>query len=258
MNIKLILKGFIVGVGKIIPGVSGSLLAFSLGIYESIIQAITNFFDNPKVHFKILLNFGLGVLIAIIVFSKLILYLLNHHYYSTMYLFLGLIIGTLIPFSKELKINKKTTSIFFLTLLFMLLINKQTNPNEFHFTGSIINYLYIAFLGLIDAFTSIIPGISGTAIFLMLGVYEFTLSILARPFCLEFLIYGAGIVLGIILICHIMNYLLKNKKEITYSIIFAFMISSIYILLSKIIISINIFFVLLLLIGGIIGFLFDK
>jgi len=48
MNIKLILKGFIVGLGKIIPGVSGSMLAITLGIYENILEAVTNFFNNPK------------------------------------------------------------------------------------------------------------------------------------------------------------------------------------------------------------------
>ena len=51
MNIILIIKGFIVGIGKIIPGVSGSMLAMTLGVYEKTINAITNFFSSPKNNF---------------------------------------------------------------------------------------------------------------------------------------------------------------------------------------------------------------
>ena len=70
MNIKIILKGFIVGIGKIIPGVSGSMLAMMMGIYEKLIQAITNFFTNIKENSKLLINFCIGLFIAIIYLVK--------------------------------------------------------------------------------------------------------------------------------------------------------------------------------------------
>jgi len=258
MNIKLILKGFIVGLGKIIPGVSGSMLAITLGIYESILEAVTNFFGDIKKNTKLLLNFGIGVFLAIIFFSKLILFLLNNYYETTMYLFLGLIVGTLLPFTKELKWNIKNFILFliFLSLTFILSI-KTTNIN-FVFTGSIIDYIYTSFLGMIDAFTSIVPGISGTAIFLLLGVYEFILKILGSPFSLLFIIYGIGLILGIIIICYIMNYLLKHKKEETYMIIFAFMVSSLGILILGIKNFFSPFMLITFLIGTIIGYRFEK
>lgn len=258
MNIKLILKGFIVGLGKIIPGVSGSLLAFALGIYENIIDAVTNFFEHPKEHIKLLFNFGLGVFIAIILFSKFILFLLNHYYSATMYLFLGLIIGTIIPFTKELKINKKNTITFLITLTIILIISKGITLDKFVYERNFLNYLYTSFLGMIDAFTSIVPGISGTAIFMMLGSYEFVLSILASPFSLEFILYGIGLILGIIMVCYLMSYLLKKKKEATYTIIFAFMISSSLILLNGIAASFNLGLLFLFLFGIVLGYLLDK
>ncbi len=107
MDFLLIIKGFIVGLGKIIPGISGSMLAITLGIYEKIIDAITNFFSDIKRNSKLLINFSIGVFLAIIFFSKLILFFLNNYYYETMFLFLGLIMGTLLPFIKQVKINKK-------------------------------------------------------------------------------------------------------------------------------------------------------
>lgn len=257
MNIKLILKGFIVGIGKILPGISGSLLAMTLGIYESLLEAVTNFFNNPKKHLKILLNFGLGVIASIILFSKLILFLLNNYYYETMYLFIGLIIGTLIPFTKNLKINIKNISIFLFTLFISYFINIFSLPS-FTFTGSLLNYIYASILGIIDAFTSIIPGISGTAIFMSLGVYEYVLSILANPLSFIFLIYSIGLILGIVIVCFLMHYLLKKHKELTYTIVFAFMCASIITLLLKIISVISLPFIIVLVAGLIIGIIFDS
>ena len=90
MNLILILKGFIVGIGKIIPGVSGSMLAITLGVYERVLEAITNFFSNPKQNIKLLVNFSFGLFLAIIFFSRLILFSLNNYYDETMFLFIGL------------------------------------------------------------------------------------------------------------------------------------------------------------------------
>lgn len=258
MNLKLILKGFIVGIGKIIPGVSGSMLAMTLGIYENVLEAVTNFFDNSKKHFKLLFNFGIGVFLAIIIFSKIILFLLNNYYNETMYLFLGLIFGTLIPFSKNLKLSLKNIIIFIVFLSLILLITYLDTSQKFIFTGSIFNYIYTAILGSIDAVTSIVPGISGTAIFMALGVYEFVLSILASPFSLVFVIYMLGMVGGLIAICYVMNYFLKNKKEETHSIIFAFMVGSIIMLFLTLFKEINIFLIIIFVIGVFFGFYFDK
>ena len=73
----LLLKGFIVGIAKIIPGVSGAMLAISLGIYEDSIKAINNIFKNPIKSILYLTPIGIGVLMAITIFSKIIIYLLD-------------------------------------------------------------------------------------------------------------------------------------------------------------------------------------
>ncbi len=258
MDLMLILKGFIVGIGKIIPGVSGSMLAITLGLYEKVIDAVTNFFGNVRSNIKLLANFGLGVFLAIIFFSKLILFLLNNYYSETMYLFLGLIVGTLIPFTKKLKTNKKNILIFVVFLSLMFVLFRCDVSSSFVFKPSLFNYLYVSFLGMIDAFTSIVPGISGTAIYMMLGVYEFVLEILSNPFSINFIIYGFGLILGIIIICYVMNYLFKTKKSETMSAIFAFMVASIILLVGTIINEFNIFLGIVFGTGILIGYLFDK
>lgn len=258
LNIKLILSGFIVGLGKIMPGVSGSMLAMTLGVYDKIIEAVTNFFSNPKYHIKLLLNFGVGLFIAIIIFSKLILFLLNNYYEPTIYLFLGLIIGTLLPFMECLKWNKKNIILFLIFLILSLFLTFKSSNINFVFTGNILEYLYVSILGLIDAFTSIVPGISGTAIFMLLGSYEFVLNTLSQPFSIPFIIYGIGLIIGIVLTCYLMAYLLKNKKDETHIVIFSFMISSIILLFLGIKNFLNPFMFLMLILGIILGYLLDK
>ena len=74
-NIILILKGFFIGIGKIIPGVSGSLIAVSLGVYDKMIESVQSFFKDIKGNSLFLMKIGTGILIALMIFSKLIGYL---------------------------------------------------------------------------------------------------------------------------------------------------------------------------------------
>ena len=57
MSLKLIIQGFIVGIGKIIPGVSGAMLAMFMGVYEPLMEAVTRFFDDKKRHFYLLFHY---------------------------------------------------------------------------------------------------------------------------------------------------------------------------------------------------------
>lgn len=223
MNLKLIVQGFIVGVGKIIPGVSGSMLAMFMGLYEPLMEAVTQFFDDKKKHFYLLFNFGIGLFLAIVLFSKIILFLLENYYYFTIYLFLGLIMGTVFRFKKNIKFHKKNIFIFVLAFSFMIFIPFLQTGESFIFQNTFLHYLYTLLLGGIDALTSIVPGISGTAIFMMLGSYQFVLNILGNPFSLLFLIYVIGLILGVIITCYLMYYLLKRFKEQTNVVILLFL-----------------------------------
>lgn len=258
MNFLLILKGFIVGVGKIIPGVSGSMLAMVMGIYDSLIEAITNFFGNIKENTKILFNFCFGLFLAIVFFSKVIMFMLNHFYYGTIYTFLGLIAGTIIPFVKKVELNRKNKLLFLIFLFLMLFMGQFSNNTKYIFDGTFISSLYTIALGGIDALTSIVPGISGTAIFMLLGTYEYVLSILASPFSSLFFLYGVGVVGGIIASCYLMHYLLKKFKKETYSVLFAFAIGSIFLLLKSVIAYISIGYLLLFFLGFGLGIVLDR
>ena len=68
----LILKGMIIGVANIIPGVSGGTLMITLGLYEEIISTISHFFKNLKKNLKFIIPLAIGMVLAILILSKLI------------------------------------------------------------------------------------------------------------------------------------------------------------------------------------------
>lgn len=258
MSWRLILQGFIIGVGKIIPGVSGSMLAMFMGIYEPLMEAVTHFFDDRKKHFYLLFNFGIGLFLAIILFSKIILFLLYNYYYITIYLFLGLIMGTVFQFKKQVSFNRKNILLFIISFTILFAISFFESTELFAFQKNIFHYLYVVVLGSIDALTSVVPGISGTAIFMMLGSYEFVLNVLSNPFSILFIFYFFGLVLGIIFTCYIMYYLLKKWKNETNVVIFAFSLSSVFLLFLNVCNTINIFLLLIFVIGFFAGYQLDK
>ena len=214
----MILKGFIIGIGKILPGVSGAMLALSFGIYEKCIFILSNLRKELIKNISFIIKLCIGFLLAIILGSRIIKYFISNYYIYTMYLFIGLIMGTIPSIIKETKINKK--SIIYIILGFTILfsinfIKLNTNLNSYFL------------LGIIEAISIIIPGISGTAIMILLGNYESMLNLFINPFTYKFIIFIFGLLLGVILISKFVNYVINKYKNMSYSLITGFLISSI-------------------------------
>lgn len=226
----LILKGFIIGIAKIIPGVSGALLAMSLGIYEKAVESISNFFKSPMKSIKYLFPIGIGLGLSVILGSKALIYLLDNYYTYTLFLFIGLMLGGT-PFVFKKLEYKKLKPIHYILLIisfaFVFLLSLVGKQGIF-MKESI--YLYM-FIGFIDAFTMVVPGISGTAIMMLLGVYHLLLGLFSDLSNITYLIfYAIGLGISVLIISKVMDYLFKKKEQIIYSIIIGFMTSSILIL----------------------------
>ena len=239
INIKLIIKGFFVGIAKIIPGVSGSLLAVSLGLYNKAIEAISNPFKNFKENIIFLGNVGIGVLIAIILCSNIVLYFLNKYFFITVILFIGFIIGSIPSFLNDIKISDKKDYLFIvLFTLLIVFLSSFKNDYNFIYDRSIVDNILIVLFGFIDAAAMVIPGISGTAIFLLIGCYSFVLGLfssLSNIFFLDFnlfpiVLFFIGVFIGIIIVSKIMNYMLKKYKKNTYLCIVGCALSSVILL----------------------------
>lgn len=231
----LILKGIIIGVGKIIPGVSGSMLAISMGIYQKLIDSVNNFFKNPKENFKFLFKIVIGIIISVVFLSNLILNYLEKYYLITMFFFIGLIIGGFDDIKKYT--NKRYNYIAVISFIIITGFGFININNEVNITNDLINVFYFIFIGFIDALTMVIPGISGTATLMMLGAYEKVIEMYSNIFVLDNLIllfpYVIGLGLGVIITVKLIKFLFENYKKQTYSSILGFSVSTIVIMFIK-------------------------
>ena len=247
----LFLKGLIIGLGKIIPGVSGSLLAISLGVYEDAIKKIENIWKAKKEAIWFLLPLGIGIMISILFASNIMLYFLEFYYVYTIIVFIGLIVGTVPGILK--KQNMKSHDFLWIGIIVFIFFYLDTHLRLPEFTpqNSFFSFLYIAFLGFIDAVTTVLPGISGTATYMMLGSYNFILNLFANPFSNIFycFLFGMGLVIGIFLMIKVVNYFFSKKEHFKWVCIIGFLFSSILSLALKVIdymTSANLFSLILL------------
>jgi len=235
----LLLKGIIIGIGKIIPGVSGSILAISMGIYQKMIDSINDFFKDIKNNFIFLFKIAIGVLISIVFFSNIILKCLNNYYIVTMFFFIGLIIGSFKDINKEIKYRNK--KVILITLILTLILGLISINREVNIENSFLNFIYFIFVGFIDAFTMVVPGISGTATLMMIGAYNRLMETFSRLLDFTFLIdnfmimlpFGIGMIIGVIITVKLINYMFKNYKDSTYSSIIGFSYSTIILMAIK-------------------------
>ena len=248
----LILKGMIIGIGKIIPGVSGSMLAISMGIYQKLIDSVNNFFKYPKQNFKFLFKIAIGVIISMVLFSNIILNLLNKYYLITIFFFIGLIIGGLEDLKQNT--NKKYNYISILSFILIMILGFINIDNKVDITNNILNCIYFIFIGVVDALTMVVPGISGTATLMMWGAYEKVIEMYSNIFDftvitdnLKILIpYVIGLIIGIICTVKLIQFLFENYKEKTYSTIIGFSLSTIVLMFIKCLNSFYTFFDLLI------------
>ncbi len=271
-TLVLILKGIIIGIGKIIPGVSGGMLAISLNVYDKSIEAISNFFKDIKSNTLFLTKLGLGIIIAIVLFSKIINYSLTYYYLPTMLFFIGLIIGGIPSIIKETKkeVSLKNINLSLIAIIFILGIGFLSKIFSFNKVDE-SNFFILVIMGVIEALTMIIPGISGTAILMMLGYYNLIIEAFSNLTVPTLFIdsitilvpFSIGIILGVICLVKVINLFLNKYKIKSYYLILGFVISSIFLLLVNLFklnfsISTILFNILFLVIGFIIGNYFEK
>ena len=237
-NLMLMCKGFIIGIAKIIPGVSGAIIAISFGVYERIISIISNPLKIKLNDLKFLFFLLVGIVLGIGFLCKGVKWCLEICYLPTMLLFMGLIVGgsdEIISEIKNSKINFKNILVFVSCFSFLYyIVNIQRGGNIY--LGNTLMYFL---MGIIESLTTIIPGISGTAIFMALGWYETLLNLFEEitNFNIKFnvlLLFLCGFVISTILISKIITYLFKKYKTLAYTGVLAFMIASLIIMIEDI------------------------
>ncbi|HCZ5521837.1 TPA: DUF368 domain-containing protein [Staphylococcus aureus] len=237
-----ILKGFAMGTSDLVPGVSGGTIALLLGIYNQFIASISGIFSRrfwPS--FTFLIPIIIGMLLAMGSLSNLFNYLLSQHHIPTMFFFGGLIIG-IVPYL--LKISNYKTS--FTTKHYMMVIagiailivitlmnngDKHAGETLTLSTGLIIKY-FIA--GMCASSAMLLPGISGSFMLLVFGVYGTVMLAISEVVKLNFaglpilLAAGFGVLAGFIISSKIIQYFLTHHKLMTFALIIGFVVGSLF------------------------------
>ena len=254
-----ILIGIIIGTGFIIPGVSGGALAVILGVYDKIFASLKNI--KNKSNFIFLCTIILGIIVGVIGFGNILLLLFKTREIPTKYIFIGLVIGGIPSLIKSVK--EKSDASFklipfiiaiFISILLFILENSNFGIDVSSEIGSgniPIFGLFIA--GVLYAIGKIVPGISGSALLMLVGMYEYFLKVIANPFAItgevlfSLIPFFGGVFIAMIILFKLMNYLFNKYYIGTYSAILGFVIGSLLYLYPGFTFDINGFICIILL-----------
>ena len=237
----LFIKSIIIGICAILPGISGSVIAVSFGIYEKFIVIVT---DNKKIkeNKKFIIIVTVGILIGIYVTSYFLL------------IILGIIISELPCLIKRIKLKtNKSVQIIPCIVSFLISIFLDLMNNNSVIESSPIKY-FIG--GILFSFGKVFPGVSSSFFLLLLGIYENIILIITNPFLLINNLYlyfpfFIGMLVGGIFFVKLLKYMVTNKYSLLYSIIIGLILSSVFIMIPKV----SIFGLIIFLFSFIISFI---
>ena len=232
---KNIIKGMMIGIANIMPGVSGGTLAVSMGIYDKLIHCITHILSEFKESMKFLLPIFAGAGIALVALTFVIEALFQYYPIPTNLLFIGLIVGGLPPVVTKVKSRKLSFGHILAGLLFFALVvgmammgdngNRQVTLNF-----GIVPMIKLVLVGIIAAATMIIPGVSGSMVLLILGYYQpiiqqitafctavITLDMAGILHGIAILLpFGIGVLIGILGIAKIIEIIFEKYPVYAY------------------------------------------
>lgn len=249
------LKGAVIGIATLIPGVSGGTMAIILGVYDKLIHAISSFFKDWKNNVIILFEIGLGALIGGLLFSKVFEKVLIKYSVILQFLFIGIIVGgipVLFRKARDTKVKKKSDFLFIILgfIIVMLLCKDPAVTTSLATSQGISSMIFLFLGGIVLAIALVLPGISASFMLLTLGLYEITLSAINNLNLLFLVPLGAGVLVGTLATTKLIENMINKYPSKTYMTIIGFVIGSLIPIFDGIPKDINIFVSVLVLIIG--------
>ena len=233
-----LLAGFVIGAGAIIPGLSGGILAVSMGIYQKTIEALTGFFKAPKKNFRFLLPLIIGGGIGWLLFMFLIDRTFSKYQTEVISIFLGLVVGSIPSFIAEANDGKpfKPTSLiytligfaFAFTLVLLSLFMGDTAAGA----QREMTPLLALVCGAVVMFGVVTPGVSTPFIIINMNCYESFLNVFAHFFDdpAKNIVFAAFAALGFLLVAVPMLLLartmLRRFHRQSFYFLFGFLIAT--------------------------------
>jgi putative membrane protein len=243
--ISYLLKGLAIGTAAIIPGISGGTIAFMLGIYDQIIEAIVSLRRHTKKSLELLLPVGIGIVVAIGLLTYPMGLALIYAPFPTVTLFAGFILGSLPQLRKELPVtlNLRAWVFLFVPAIIAMLLGVFSVIGELDATSvltgdAFLPKLSLIVVGLLGVSAFVVPGISGSMLLLSIGFYEPILSSLRRlldnlfdlngliPEVINFGLLGVGALVGFVVISVVMKWLLTHHRQDVNLAVFGFILGS--------------------------------
>ncbi len=233
----LFFKGVFMGIADAMPGISGGTIALLVGIYEELVNTISRLnlriisefkirdFNSfwKKINGNFLITLILGISISLISFVKVSASLLENYPLFVWSFFLGLIFATIYVIFKL--INKWYLTNFII-LFFCIFFSVYISSFTVDVTNE-ISLLYIFMSGIIASSAMILPGISGSLVLVILGVYTYMIKSLDNLELVVIVTFIFGSLIGLLSFSKILKYLFKNYRDLTYTIMLGLVIGSI-------------------------------
>ena len=246
MFIIQFIRGFCMALADSVPGVSGGTIAFLLGFYDQFITSIDDLItgtkEKRKAAFFFLIKLGIGWVSGFVIAVLILTSVFESHIYYISSLFIGFIIFAIPIVAKEekdcLSSGKKFIPFVLLGILLVSLIT-YFNPvsggssvNLEHLTPGLAIFVFVA--GMIAISAMVLPGISGSTILLILGLYLPIITAIKNLLHLQFesfwtvFLFGCGVLVGVFSVVKLIRKALENFRPQTIYMIIGMMIGSIY------------------------------
>lgn len=241
------IRGFCMALADSVPGVSGGTIAFILGFYDKFINSLNNIVFGAKNEKKdsliFLLKIGIGWIIGMILAVLILTNLFQTQIYKVSSVFIGFIIFSIPLIIKEEKKSLKGKYInLIFTIIGILLVALITYFNPVAGEENIVDIskiniglcLYIFVSGMIAISAMVLPGISGSTLLLIFGLYIPIINSVKELMHLNFdylpvlIIFGLGVIVGIILVIKLIKIALEKYRSQTIYLVIGLMIGSIY------------------------------
>ncbi len=231
---KSAVLGFFIGIAVIVPGISGSTVAIIFKLYDQFLYAIGNLFKQFKKCFAFLLPIGIGLLLGVLLGFFTVKKLLELLPFAIVCLFAGLMIGAFPAVKDEVKdaeITPKRIALFALGLLVPVTVgcvsawlSSSGDVGADAFADvQWWQVLLALFIGYLFGITQIVPGLSGSALLMMVGWFQSVVASVSLTYWQQnpavFFIYGGlgiGFIVGVFTFSKFLTYLFGKARKTTY------------------------------------------
>lgn len=234
-QVKTFIYGALVGIANAIPGVSGGTMAVILNIYDKILYAVS--IKNLKKNLNFLIPLVLGAVVGIFALSKVIVSLMSSHLMLLNFCFIGLVLGSIPSIymkAKDDSVKRRNIFLGILAFAFMIFISYMNqgqivNKSLADFGGvSLPLCLWLFIAVAISTFAMILPGISGSLIMLLLGIYATVMEAVADLNFLLLLPIGLGTLTGLFVGIKIIKKMLRFHPQALYFVILGLVAGSVF------------------------------